>query len=157
MSDYVLSIHSADDMRRLAAFIAKLCHDTDCVTLAGELGVGKTVFAQGFVASLAAAEIDVTSPTFTMVQHYDIAGGAVAHYDLYRLKHAAELVELGLDEALAHGITLIEWPQIALAYLPDDYLEISIAYSDTPDMRRVTFFPHGTWEEILAQAEFPLS
>ena len=157
MPECALSVYSAGDMRRLAALIAKLCHDTDCVALAGDLGVGKTAFAQGFIAALAGRDIDVTSPTFTLVQHYDLARGAVAHYDLYRLKHADELAELGLDEALARGITLIEWPEIAAAHLPEDYLEISIAYGDAPDHRRVTLSPHGGWEEILAQAAFPAS
>ena len=64
-------------------------------------------------------ELEVPSPTFTLVQSYDLRI-PVAHFDLYRLADACELDELGLDEALSDGICLVEWPENALAALPED-------------------------------------
>ena len=77
--------------------------------LEGDLGAGKTTFAQAFIATLDPTAI-VTSPTFSIVQYYD--RGRIAHYDLYRIKHSDELFDLDLEEDVQSKICLIEWPQI---------------------------------------------
>ena len=81
--------------------------------LNGDLGVGKTIFTQGFARGLGITET-VNSPTFTIVQNYD----GISHFDLYRINDASELVEIGLPYAIANDITLIEWPDIAADILP---------------------------------------
>ena len=68
----------------------------------------------------------VPSPTFTLVQSYDAPRLTVSHYDLYRLKRAAEIDELGLEEALEDGAALIEWPERAEGRLPPDALTIQL-------------------------------
>lgn len=101
----------------------------DLVTLSGDLGTGKSTLARATIRNLCDdPQLEVPSPTFTLVQPYQTAGpwGVVSHYDLYRLNHGEELQELGLEEALDSGIVLLEWPERAAEYLPVDALKIVI-------------------------------
>jgi tRNA threonylcarbamoyladenosine biosynthesis protein TsaE len=101
--------------RRLAAAIAGLARPGDVVVLTGELGAGKTTFAQGFAGALGVAE-DVVSPTFTLVHEHATArpGVALVHADLYRLERTGELEDLGLEEMRRDGaILLVEWGEVA--------------------------------------------
>ena len=109
----------------LGARIAAMLAAGDAVLLKGDLGSGKTTLARAILTALGVAE-EVPSPTFTLVQTYDTARLTVAHYDLYRLKRAAELDELGLDEALEDGAVLIEWPERADDRLPSAALTIHL-------------------------------
>lgn len=132
----------------LAAALAAQCRAGDCLMLRGELGAGKTAFARGFIGALGGS--DVVSPTFTLVQTYPVHGGTLWHFDLYRLKAPGEVSEIGLDEALQTGISLIEWPQLVEEQLPASALDISIAYGDTPDKRVITFSGRpGDWQSRI--------
>lgn len=102
---------------RLGKAIAATLRAGDAVLLAGDLGSGKTTLARAILAGLGVRE-HVPSPTFTLVQAYGAAALPVSHYDLYRLKHAREMEELGLEEALEDGAALIEWPERAEGHLP---------------------------------------
>lgn len=135
----------------LAASLAKTCRIGDCVLLQGDLGMGKTAFARGFIQALAGADIEVTSPTFTLVQTYPLPqNGMVWHYDLYRLKSPDELPEIGLDDALLQGITLIEWPEIAQHYLPEDALTITLSAGAHASERMIAIAAtSGAWQERL--------
>lgn len=102
------------DTRALAERIAAQLTQGDVIGLSGDLGTGKTTFAQALIETLAHGT-NVTSPTFAMLQTYPVtlrSSEAVTlyHYDLYRITHAEELEELGLREATA-GVVLIEWPE----------------------------------------------
>jgi len=100
----------------------------DLVALEGDLGAGKTTFARGLIRSLAGSEnLDVPSPTFTLVQVYDLRP-RIYHFDLYRLSDASELSELGLDEALADGVALVEWPSRADQLLPQQRITITLTH-----------------------------
>lgn len=116
---------SEPQLQAFAAQLARVCRRGDCLLLFGDLGAGKTSFARGFICALLGEGTEVPSPTFTLVQTYP-AAIPVWHFDLYRLKHASELQEIGLEDALEQGITLMEWPQIAEGHLPPDALEIYI-------------------------------
>src|SRR6185369_16652040 len=96
------------DTRAIAGALAALARPGDLLVLAGEMGAGKTAFAQGFARALGIDE-PVTSPTYTLVHSY--AGGDVTlhHADLYRLDHTTEVSDLALDELLETGIVLVEW------------------------------------------------
>jgi tRNA threonylcarbamoyl adenosine modification protein YjeE len=109
----------------LGARIAAALRPGDTVALAGDLGAGKTTLARAILAGLGVAET-IPSPTFTLVQSYDTARLPVSHFDLYRLKNARELDELGLDEALERGAALIEWPERAEDRLPEDRLTVAL-------------------------------
>lgn len=90
----------------------------DCLALSGDLGVGKSTLARAFLRAMADDEtLEVPSPTFTLVQSYDLRI-PVSHFDLYRLADVSELDELGFDEALSDGICIVEWPENAEAALP---------------------------------------
>jgi tRNA threonylcarbamoyl adenosine modification protein YjeE len=122
-----VDISSLDNLRNLAETLAKTLKCGDVVTLSGDLGAGKTTFAQFLIQALSPAPVEVTSPTFTLLQTYPVqlANGVhteLYHFDLYRIEHAMDLEELGLREALDY-VTLIEWPE----RLPAGYLTPSIA------------------------------
>jgi tRNA threonylcarbamoyladenosine biosynthesis protein TsaE len=142
---------------RLAGRVAAAARVRDVIALSGPLGVGKTAFARGFLAALArrhgvAPPDEVPSPTFTLVQTYPLDGLTVWHFDLYRLARPDDAAELGLDEALADGISLIEWPDRLGRLLPRDRLEIALAYADPgrPQARLATLAGHGTWVPRIA-------
>ncbi|MDD3020872.1 MAG: tRNA (adenosine(37)-N6)-threonylcarbamoyltransferase complex ATPase subunit type 1 TsaE [Alphaproteobacteria bacterium] len=102
---------SEDDTIRIATDFARNLTRGDVVLLDGDLGAGKSVFARAVIRSLVQdSELDVPSPTFTLVQTYDSKAGEIYHFDLYRLKDPEEIFELGWEEALS-GIVLVEWPE----------------------------------------------
>jgi tRNA threonylcarbamoyl adenosine modification protein YjeE len=111
--------------RALGARIAAHLKPGDTVALEGDLGAGKTALARGILESLGVTEA-VPSPTFTLVQHYDTPRIAVDHFDLYRIEEGSELDQLGLDESLANGVALIEWPDRAEKQLPSDALRVKL-------------------------------
>lgn len=138
-------------MIALAASLARVCRHGDCLLLRGDLGAGKTAFCRGVIQALSPEATEIVSPTFTLVQTYPVNEGLMIwHYDLYRLKNAHEIEEIGLDEALQSGITLIEWPEVAQDRLPDHALEITIRMDQRPDERYITFFGiPSIWQERL--------
>lgn len=100
----------------------------DCLALSGDLGAGKSTLARAFLRAIADDDdLEVPSPTFTLVQAYDLRI-PVAHFDLYRLGDASELDELGFDEALASGICLVEWPEMAEDLLPADRIRLTLEH-----------------------------
>ncbi len=122
----------------------------DCLALSGDLGAGKSTLARAFLRAMADDEtLDVPSPTFTLVQAYDLRI-PVAHFDLYRLADVSELDELGLDEALSDGICLVEWPEKALAGLPKDRL--TLAFSHDGDGRTVRLSGNAAALERIARS-----
>ena len=132
----------------LAERIAAASKTGDVIALYGDLGAGKTVFAKAFVRALNLPDQDVPSPTFTLVQTYDGTKRdgmplTVFHFDLYRLNAPEEIYEIGFEEALSSGVSLIEWPQKAGGLLPKNRLEIHLNAGRTPTQRNVTIIPKG--------------
>jgi tRNA threonylcarbamoyladenosine biosynthesis protein TsaE len=134
----------------LAVRVAAASRLGDLIALSGELGSGKTSFARAFIRARGLAG-EVPSPTFTLVEIYD-AGGAlpVWHFDLYRLKSASEIIELGLDEALAEGVSLIEWPERLGAAMPAERLELALAPGSDAGARIATLTASPGWASRLA-------
>jgi N-acetylmuramate 1-kinase len=128
----------------LAGRLALFLKTGDVVTLSGPLGAGKTTFARALVTHLGDAD-EVPSPTFALMQRYETHRLTLHHCDFYRIE-APEVDELGLDDALAEGALLIEWPERAGDWLPGDRLEIVLDETANPDTRRVTLTGHGSWE-----------
>jgi N-acetylmuramate 1-kinase len=125
-----LVLANEEATRRLAADVANMLEPGDFIALSGDLGAGKTTFVRAMITHLASdTAIEVPSPTFTLVQHYDLPRFRVVHADLYRVAGADELAELGLDEA-ADSVVMMEWPDRAGGALPQD--RIDIAFTLTP-------------------------
>lgn len=120
------TIHLADEAEtiRFGEDIARAVRPGDLVALSGDLGAGKSTFARALIRAVADDEfLEVPSPTFTLVQSYALRI-PIAHFDLYRIAEAAELDELGLEEALEDGVCLVEWPERAEDTLPADRLTL---------------------------------
>jgi tRNA threonylcarbamoyladenosine biosynthesis protein TsaE len=146
---------SVDETRALAGAIATLARPGDLLLLAGDLGAGKTAFAQGFGTGLGVTE-PITSPTFTLAQQYD-GRLRMHHLDVYRLEHMAEVLDLGLAELLDDGgVVLIEWGDAILPALPTDYLEVRLTFGAGDDERRLALRRVGpSWgarDRVLADA-----
>ena len=118
----------------LAARIAALARAGDVIALEGELGAGKTSFARAFIRARGSDEA-VPSPTFTLVQVYEIGDVPIWHFDAYRLRDPDEAWELGIEDAFRDGISLIEWPERLGHLLPARRLRI------TPVRRRLADRP----------------
>jgi tRNA threonylcarbamoyladenosine biosynthesis protein TsaE len=122
----------------LAARLAALLRPGDAVLLEGPLGAGKSEFARAVLRAAAGDPgLEVPSPTFTLVQSYDLPVGAAHHFDLYRLDGPAGLVELGWEEA-REGIVLVEWPDRLGGLAPADALHVTLAQGKAEDARRAT-------------------
>ncbi len=145
---------STEATRAIAAWLAPLLTQGDCLTLRGDLGAGKTEFSRALIRCLSDNDaLEVTSPTFTLMQQYPITlqGGKAwcIHADLYRLEEESELVELGLDEALSEGLLVVEWPEIAVPHLPASRLDISIVMTPA-GQRRIELWGDASWQLRLA-------
>jgi tRNA threonylcarbamoyladenosine biosynthesis protein TsaE len=132
---------------RLAQALAGLVHPGDFIALRGDLGAGKTSLARAFIVALAGRPEEVPSPTFTLAQSYETPSGMVWHLDLYRISDPGELLELGLEDALATSITLVEWPDRLGALLPADRLDVTLEFADSPtgEGRRARLVGYGSW------------
>ncbi len=135
----------------VAAVVAKACGAGDVIALSGVLGSGKTVFARGFVRSFTVSDEEVPSPTFTLVQIYPTDTAQIHHFDLYRLEDAEEAWELGIEDAFAEGISLIEWPERLGALLPAERLDIAFGIPDDgdPEIRRLRLRGGSSWRDRL--------
>jgi tRNA threonylcarbamoyl adenosine modification protein YjeE len=131
----------------LASRLALSLQSDDVITLSGPLGAGKTTFARALVTHLG-GEGEVPSPTFALMQRYETPRLTLSHCDFYRLA-PAELDELGLDDALAEGSLLIEWPERAAGWLPPDRLDIGLEETAETNLRRIMLTGHGTWSPRL--------
>jgi tRNA threonylcarbamoyladenosine biosynthesis protein TsaE len=119
----------------LAARAAALARPGDAILLSGPLGAGKSAFARAFLrAASGDPTLDVPSPTFTLVQSYDLPAGVAHHFDLWRLTGAPDLAELGWEEA-REGIVLVEWPDRLGPLAPPDALSVTLAQGPTEEAR----------------------
>jgi tRNA threonylcarbamoyladenosine biosynthesis protein TsaE len=151
MTVRTLNIENEQGLAAVAAHLAPLLKNGDTVTLQGSLGAGKTAFARTLINVLSPVTVEVPSPTFTLVQVYDLPELSIWHFDLYRLEEKeADILELGWEEARRFGVALVEWPDRLGGLLPKDRLEINIAFGkDSENSRLMTFSPYGSWQSRL--------
>lgn len=144
-----LTIHAPTmaQMQTIAMCIAHWVKAPMCVTLSGDLGAGKTTFARYFLQALNPELTSIPSPTFTLVQTYETTKGEVWHCDLYRLESPEDIFELGIEDAFATAICLLEWPCRLAAHLPVPRLDIDIKETANGG-RRVTVTPVGFKDDI---------
>ncbi|MEM1333350.1 MAG: tRNA (adenosine(37)-N6)-threonylcarbamoyltransferase complex ATPase subunit type 1 TsaE [Actinomycetota bacterium] len=163
-----LLVHSLAGTRRVAASIAELSRPGDVIVLAGEMGAGKTAFAQGFGKALGVTE-PITSPTFTLVHSYDVPEAAgfgrcqLHHADLYRLDRTAEVADLALVElAEDRGIVLVEWGDVVDTLLGDHLAvhldaDTSLLDASALDDERVSPATDGALDQFGLDAERAIS
>jgi tRNA threonylcarbamoyladenosine biosynthesis protein TsaE len=133
-----LTLADAAATEALAARVAARVRRGDAILLEGPLGAGKSSFARAFLRAAAGdPALEVPSPTFTLVQGYDLPAGPAFHFDLWRLDGPADLADLGWDEA-REGIVLVEWPDRLGALRPKDALTIALALGATEEERVAT-------------------
>ncbi len=154
MSTVTLNIADETKLRDAAAMIAPLLKAGDVITLQGDLGAGKTAFTRTLVNEMAAGVEEVPSPTFTLVQTYDLPKFTLWHFDLYRIENQEDIMELGWEEVRRGGVAVVEWPerltQGPYSLLPKDRLEISISFvQGSENSRLLTLTPFGTWQNRL--------
>lgn len=134
----------------LAASLAGRVARGDVIGLRGPLGSGKTSFARAFVRALGHGDEEVPSPTFTLVEIYAFPGKpTVWHFDLYRLKDPDEAWELGLEEAFADGVSLIEWPERLGSLLPAERLDVTLSPGAAPTARVAHLDGAASWAARL--------
>lgn len=150
--------HELPDLEATAALAQRLAPHLragDTLLLMGDLGAGKTTFTQALVHALSAAPVEVTSPTFTLVQDYPVqlANGepcTLYHYDLYRIENEAALIELGMDDA-AEALRVIEWPErMGHGFAPPSWLAITLEI-EANGQRHATWRAGGAVATRLAQ------
>ena len=144
--DFTLTASTSEAMNALGAALGKCLKQGDVVLLYGDLGAGKTTFSRGLIMAIDHDATEIVSPTFTLVQTYDVNGTVLYHYDLYRLEtgDASTLTELGWDEAITNGITLVEWSErLTDDYIPNDALQIHISHIN--DTRELKFIGNEDW------------
>ncbi|MGQ0826095.1 MAG: tRNA (adenosine(37)-N6)-threonylcarbamoyltransferase complex ATPase subunit type 1 TsaE [Actinomycetota bacterium] len=140
-----MKIHTAsvERTRALADALASLLVAGDIVLLIGDVGAGKTSFAQGLARGLGVIE-PVTSPSFTIVHEY---GGRlpVVHIDVYRLDRLQELYDIGIEELVDSGrVTMVEWGDVVAQILPTEHLAVRIDLGASDDERGFTLECSGT-------------
>ena len=136
--------------RALAADLARRSRRGDVIGLSGPLGAGKTTFARAFIAARIGAS-EVPSPTFTLVEVYQsLTGAAVWHFDLYRLERPEDAYELGIEDAFAEGISLIEWPERLGALLLRDHLGVTLAPGPNETERLAQLQVPSAWTARIA-------
>lgn len=134
--------------------LADLLRPGEAICLSGPLGAGKSTLARALVRALTTPDEEVPSPTFTLVQTYPVALGdgpaELWHFDLYRLDRPDQVYELGIEEALAEGVSLIEWPELAAGLLPtEQVLTIELQITEG-QARRAVLSGGATWRDRLA-------
>lgn len=154
MREAVLTLEDETATVRLGGMIAAAMARGDVLALGGELGVGKSVLARAAIRHFCPDEHDIPSPTFTLAQRYEPRSGPpVMHFDLYRLEGPLEAVELGIEEAFAEAITLVEWPRRLGPMLPEGALEVTLAMLDGEENARTARMSGvARWNGLLERA-----
>jgi len=147
-SSFSVALPDEHATRRLAIDIANSLEGGDFVTLSGDLGAGKTTLVRTLIRYLAGdAAIEVPSPTFTLMQIYELPQFPLVHADLYRLSGPAELAELGFDDLPEGAVVLLEWPDRADGLLPPDRLDVSLTLAPKLklEFRHARMTGYGAW------------
>lgn len=134
--------YSAEFTSLVGEVLGHLVVKGDLILISGELGSGKTIFAQGFAKGMGVLQ-RVNSPTFTLMHTYE-GPITLLHVDLYRLEYSQEVIDLGIMEMLDEGaVGLVEWGDVAAEVFPPDFLAIDI-FVQEDETRRIEFRAVGT-------------
>ena len=126
------SLHSSGSLE-----ISKSCSEGDVITLSGPLGVGKTTFAKFIIRYLVNEYIEVTSPTYNIIQSYrSFDDTEILHMDFYRLNNKINIYDLDIIESFEKSISIIEWPEKLIEIIPEKRLDIKFNFVDNDDNLR---------------------
>jgi len=151
---FAVALHNETATAQLMADLALLVGPGDVITLTGDLGAGKTAAARAMIRYLADdEELEVPSPTFTLVQGYELPAFAVMHADLYRVEDESELEEIGLSPLPDATLVLIEWPERAPSAMPADRIDIALTHRPAlgSNARAADITGHGKGAAIVAR------
>ncbi|GAB3799313.1 tRNA (adenosine(37)-N6)-threonylcarbamoyltransferase complex ATPase subunit type 1 TsaE [Virgibacillus kimchii] len=145
MKTYELVTYSESETKRIAARLAVFLKAGDVVTLEGDLGAGKTAFTKGVASGLGVKDT-ISSPTFTIIKEYQ-GNLPLYHMDAYRLEYAEE--DIGFEEYFeGDGVCVVEWASYIESFLPENRLNIKIAYVDERT-RRLEFTATSFYYEVI--------
>jgi tRNA threonylcarbamoyladenosine biosynthesis protein TsaE len=126
-SNHSLFLPSDEATNALGHLLAVHLSPGDTVLLSGPIGAGKSHLSRAIIRARLGRMEEVPSPTFTLVQTYDDPKGDIWHADLYRLSHPDEVLELGLEDAFANAICLVEWPERLGRHVPEKAIHLSLS------------------------------
>lgn len=151
MSKITLVIEDENAMMRFGASLASILECGDVICLQGPLGAGKTTLARGLITQLCGAK-DAPSPTYTLVETYEASDLSLWHFDLYRLEEEKDVWELGLEESLDEGVSLIEWPERIASLIPENALHLEIVLDQSKHSRLLQLSGGTQWCQRLSSA-----
>ena len=144
-------VKSLDHLNKISKTISKRLENGDCIFLIGEIGVGKTTFTRYLINNLqnqkGLKETEVLSPTFNLLYEYEIKDFKIMHYDLYRIKKANELEQLGIFSESEKTIKIIEWPDLIKTPLTNK-LEIHLEYVKNDKERKMKIYGYSKWKDL---------
>ena len=144
-------VKSLDHLNKISKTISKRLENGDCIFLIGEIGVGKTTFTRYLINNLqkqkGLKETEVLSPTFNLLYEYEIKDIKIMHYDLYRIKKANELEQLGIFSENEKEIKIIEWPDLIKTPLTNK-LEIHLEHVKNDKERKMKIYGHNKWKDF---------
>ena len=141
-SELYIRIKNLNETKILAQKVSKLLFIPFFICLSGDIGSGKTTFARFLINQFSKKKIKVLSPTFPIVQIYDLKTVSIWHYDLYRIEKKNDFFNLDFDTAI-NNCVIVEWPKIFLDLFPKDRIEISFedVKNNTPLISVTRFLP----------------
>ena len=144
-------VKSLDHLNKISEIILKKLDKKDCLFLIGEIGVGKTTLTRYLINNLqkqkGLSQTEVLSPTFNLLNEYEINDFKIMHYDLYRIKETKELKHLGIFSEELDAVKIVEWPDLIKTPLQDK-LEVHLRYGEKKNEREIEFKGQGKWENF---------
>ncbi len=144
-------VKSLDHLNQISKTISKKLENGDCIFLIGEIGVGKTTFTRFLINNLqnqkGLKKTEVLSPTFNLLYEYEIKDLKIMHYDLYRIKKANELDNLGIFSENEKSVKVIEWPDLIKTPLTNK-LEIHLEYGENDKERKMKIYGLSKWKDV---------
>ena len=135
MSVLQLELPNLSATQHLGALLADGLKAGDVISLSGPLGAGKSALARAIIVAANPYESDIPSPTFSLIQIYELADRTpLWHLDLYRIESPEDAMQLGLDDAFLDAVCLIEWPDRLEKFLPDRTLSVHLCQADGDDL-----------------------
>jgi N-acetylmuramate 1-kinase len=149
MTLFTLEFDNQTETEKFAQKLSLWARPGLVIALKGDLGSGKSTFARAFIKALAlnAEEFDVPSPSFSLIQTYDMTRVPVAHIDLYRLANSQDVENLSLDELLPNHLLLIEWPERLNSAISSNILNLQ--FSGNGNTRQISISVNGAWIQAL--------